>query len=221
MSKEIDEQMMGQIAGLTGEPEHRLVENQSTDMLISGSVLIRRSQEDLSKAEALRDMAERAVAAIKAGAAIMLLACVTVSLLGSLAVAQTTRPTWTPRTEAERSWGAMSKDELKALNRAARAIKSQRIDIVCGGNFCRSLSEDLDEALESAGHDVYLEQPLFDLGKGAAISPDSETSRDLARMIEAATSGRVKLKVMDAKGPDGKTTPLDKIIIGIGRKPHG
>lgn len=131
------------------------------------------------------------------------------------------RPVYQPRPADQRQWGGMSKEELTALRDGVKQLAPQKVSIYCGGNYCRDLAEDLDEALESAGIDSYIEFPLFDLGKGTGAGPNSEQVRTLVDAIKSATGGRVDLPAMDPPpGPNGK--PVDyngSIVIALGRKP--
>lgn len=215
MSKELDEQTMGQLADKDNNV-HLVVENPTSDVLVAGHICIRRAPGEIAKAEALRDMANRAIAALT-GLGLLIVAAFSVSN----ARAQESRPTWTPRVATERNWGGLDASQLRAVHNAARKLKSTKVEIFCGGDFCRGLAEDLDEALESAGHDANLEVPMFDLGKGAGISPSNNDTRALAHAIAVATGGRIHLKVLAPRSASGAEVQMaDKIVIGLGRKPR-
>lgn len=214
--KEIDETTMGHLMQGT-TPVHDVRENPVEGVVLGGTVVINKSKDDLGKARKLRDMVDRAIAALEAIAPAALVILVISLATGGLN-ADSVRKTWPPRTDVERSWGSLSKAGLQTIHAAAAALPVSKIDIVCGGTFCQGLAEDLDEALASAGHEINLGIPMFDIGKGAAISPDSETTRAIASAIKAASG--YQFKVLQPRTPDGKIVKAEKIVIAIGRKPR-
>jgi hypothetical protein len=222
MSKEIDEQTMGGLAAGRGAA-HDVRENTGADVLLSGHVLIRKDPGDLLKATELRAAVDRAIATLR-GLAALVVAAVAVlgsGLMSGEVLAESARPTWTPRPAVERSWGDLTASQLVRLHAHLRQIKSAKVEIYCGGNFCRGLAEDLDEAFESAGHDAYLEAPMFDLGKGIGISPDTPATRAMAAAVSNATGGAVTFKVLVPRDDKGAEIAMpDKVVIGLGRKPR-
>lgn len=124
------------------------------------------------------------------------------------------RMLYVPRPAAARSWGGLSPQEVTDFSTRVRAITASRVEIYCNGNYCRDLAEDLDEAFEAGGFDSYIEHPMFDLGKGMAIAPDTEQTRAIATALRDATGGRLALTVM-AAGKD--TDTAGKIVVAIAR----
>jgi hypothetical protein len=210
MSKDIDKATMDALAG-QGDT-HALRVDLDGDTLLAGTVNIQRDEEGLTRAEALRHTLDSVIARLKTILPLLLAICI-VSAVAAPSLAQQ-RKIYAPRDSHERSWGGLTKAELVAINSALRKLPATKIQVFCGGNFCRALAEYFDEAFESAGFDSTIELPMFDLGKGMAISPDNDEARSAAAAIKAATSGRIDLKVIDQSHP-----VAGRLVIAIGRKP--
>jgi hypothetical protein len=109
---------------------------------------------------------------------------------------------------------------LVALNVKLKELSPMRVEIYCSGNYCRDLAEDLDEAFESAGFDSYIEFPLFDIGKGIGISPDTPATQAIAAAIKGSSGGAVDFRVFDAVDAKGAKTEIkNKVIIALARRP--
>lgn len=129
------------------------------------------------------------------------------------------RVIYQPRPAQARSWGSLSAAELVVLNATLVEMVPTKIEIYCPGNWCRDMAEDLDEAFESAGFDSYLVPPIFDIGKGVGISPDTKDVRTIADAIRIASGGAVDLKVFDPVDDKGnKVDVKDKIVIALARR---
>jgi hypothetical protein len=217
MSEDIDQKTMGALAA--GTPQNNVVESEDGDMLLSGTVAITKDAAGLERAVALRDAVMRTLSRLAAAGFGALVLLVMLASTPGAAADLALRPTWAPRAASDRAWPQLNKAQLTALNAVLRQIKSARVEIYCGGSFCRGLAEDLDEAFESAGHDSNLEVPMFDIGKGLGISPSDARTRKIAQEIAIVTKGLVILKVLVPTDAKGK--PVDtggKIVIALGRK---
>jgi hypothetical protein len=210
MSKDIDQSTMDALAG-QGDG-HALRVDLDGDVLLTGTVNIERNAEGLSRAEAMQTTITEIIARLKAAVPLLLAFCLICSITAPSFAAG--RKVYEPRSFVDRTWTGLSKARLRAINEVLRDLPASKVQIFCGGNFCRRLAEDLDEAFESAGFDSTIELPMFDLGKGMAISPANDASRKIAASIRDITSGQVDLKVIDQSRP-----VAGRLIIALGRIP--
>lgn len=101
-------------------------------------------------------------------------------------------------------WGDLAQPEVDALSAALKSIAKTPMTIFCQDDSkCGDMQLDFDNAFETAHWDTKLEAPLIDDTIGVATSRE-----DLRDAINAATSGRLSVKII------AKNAPYDVLVIG-------
>lgn len=209
MSKDIDEATMRALSGGQGiaVPETGLPvttdKEEASVTVENGRIFVR----------------DKAGAAIKATIRLGVFVLIAIGLLAVFtapAVDAQQRPTYKPRSEAAREWHGLTATQLVSLQKQIVSLNKngQKVEIYCGGFFCRRLAEDLDEMFESSGWDSTLPLPIFDLGKGLGISPKNPTTEAIAKIFSELG---FEFSVLDVPGQKASGS----VVIAIGRRKPG
>lgn len=102
------------------------------------------------------------------------------------------------------SWGELDQKEIDALSEALKALPKAPLTIFCQrDDLCGDMQLDFDNSFETAHWETKLEMPLMDDTVGVATSRE-----DLRDAINAATSGRLGVKII------AKNAPYEVLVIG-------
>lgn len=137
-------------------------------------------------------------------------------------------PTKSEQRRISAAWGDLTQPEIDALTAELKKISKSEVVIFCMvDEYCADLGLDLENAFESAHWTVKQERPFADDTVGIKTSRE-----DIAKAIEAATSGRLKvsagarqLQVLPTISSGGTgTQPLGANmravdVIALGKKP--
>ena len=119
---------------------------------------------------------------------------------------------------SKHAWPDLTDDEKAALAEVLKTVpKTVKFDIICNDAGCNDLAMDIDDAMEKAGLDSFLDRSLGPLGYGIDIQVntfDMKAAQQAGLALKKATSGRLDLAVIEAPP---STNPPGYVTIRIGK----
>lgn len=119
---------------------------------------------------------------------------------------------------SKHAWPDLTDGEKAALAEVLKTVpKSVKFDIICNDAACNDLAMDIDDAMEKAGLESFLDRSLGPLGYGIDIlvnAFDMETAKAASAALKKATGGRLDLAVSEAPKD---TNPPGYVTIRIGK----
>lgn len=105
------------------------------------------------------------------------------------------------KARSPKAWDGLDQFEVDGLTRLLKlkSIEKREVAIFCAHDAeCGEIALDFENALESANWECGIERPITDTNVGINVAPNSVAGRELAAAINAATSMRYKVGLVDA-----------------------